>query len=68
MINDPNYAAFCQAIRTMHLTIRKLDQEPLVSWDDKAQALQWIAKKVPDLCRLIVKIKTKEIADGGPKV
>ena len=61
MMNDPSYVALVQAIRTMHLTIRKLDQEPLISWDDKTQALQWIAKKVPELCRLIVRLKTKEI-------
>jgi hypothetical protein len=52
-----------KALQTMAQYMADVAMNPTISIDQRMTTLQWIYKKIPEVNKLLIKIKTREVND-----
>lgn len=60
--NTAKEKIFVMAMASVAAHVHQVANDPLMSFDDKIKVLTWVRQKIPDLNRLLVELKTKEIS------
>lgn len=53
--------ACAKALQTMHLYMQQCSNDGTMDIATKIKTLQWIAKKIPEVNRLLIAIQTEEV-------
>lgn len=59
--NNPKEVAVGKALEAMAMYMQKAVVDPSISIDDTMLMLQWVYKKIPEVNRLLIVIKTERV-------
>ncbi len=60
-VNNLKYRACMQSLQALAVYTQEAAMDPLMSWDRRMEILKWVDKKIPQILRLMIELKTKEI-------
>lgn len=60
--NDPKEMACAKAIYAIAAYLQDMTINPNLTIDDRIKTLQWVYKKIPEINKLLIRLKTERIA------